>query len=129
MIISQDHIDEIFAHTKRVHPEECCGLIIGKGDEVTDLMASRNVSESDRTKTFEIDPATRFKLIREQGHDAMIGFYHSHPNGIPYPSKTDKTMVYEPEMIWIIATQDEIKAFKFDEIKQDFAELPIQVKL
>ncbi len=129
MIIHQDHIDAIFAHTKACHPQECCGLIIGDGDVVKRLMPSDNVTTGDKTKTFEIDPAVRFKLIRETGERSMMGFYHSHPNGIPYPSDTDKAMVYEPEMIWVIATLDEIKAFRFDEVNQDFAEIPIQVKL
>lgn len=129
MIFSQDHIDFILAHARQAHPEECCGLIVGQDDVVERLLPSDNVSNGDKTNSFEIDARVRFKLIRETGERSMLGFYHSHPNGVPYPSDTDKAMVYEPELIWVIATLDEVKAFRFNEAKQDFDEIPIQVKL
>ena len=129
MIISQAHIDDILQQAATAHPEECCGLLIGDNNTVQTLLASPNVSQGDKTKTFEIDPKIRFKQIRESGERALLGFYHSHPNGTPYPSETDRSMVYEPELIWVIATLKEIKAFRFDEAKQDFKEIPIQVKL
>lgn len=129
MIFSQDQIDCILAHARQAHPEECCGLIVGQDDVVERLLPSDNVSNGDKTNTFEIDARVRFKLIRETGERSMMGFYHSHPNGVPYPSDTDKAMVYEPELIWVIATLDEVKAFRFLEAKQDFEEIPIQVKL
>lgn len=129
MIFSQDQIDFILAHARQAHPEECCGLIVGQDDVVKRLLPSDNVSNGDKTNTFEIDARVRFKLIRETGERSMMGFYHSHPNGVPYPSDTDKAMVYEPELIWVIATLDEVKAFRFVEAKQDFEEIPIQVKL
>ncbi len=129
MIISQAHIDEILRQAAASHPEECCGLLIGEEDTVHSLLPSKNVSTGDRTKTFEIDPKVRFKQIRESGERALLGFFHSHPNSVPYPSETDKSMVYEPELIWVIATLSELKAFRFNEAKQDFEEIPIQVKL
>ena len=115
--------------TKEAHPFECCGLLAGFGETVDRILPSDNVSTGDKTKTFEIDPKVRFQLHRETGESSMLGFYHSHPTGTPYPSDTDKAMVFEPELLWVISTLDEIKAFRFDEEKQDFAEIPIQVKL
>jgi len=129
MIFRQEQIDFILAHARQAHPEECCGLIVGQDDVVERLLPSDNVSNGDKTNSFEIDARMRFKLIRETGERSMMGFYHSHPNGVPYPSDTDKAMVYEPELIWVIATLDEVKAFRFFEAKQDFEEIPIQVKL
>ncbi|NVK19124.1 MAG: M67 family metallopeptidase [Methylocystaceae bacterium] len=129
MILSKAHYDDILNHARAAFPEECCGLIVGHTDCVERLLPSNNISKGDKTKTFEIDPAVRFQLIRETGERSMMGFYHSHPNGVPFPSDTDKAMVYEPELIWVIATLDEIKAFRFLKTKQDFEEIPIQVKL
>lgn len=129
MILTQAQYDEILNQARSAYPQECCGLIVGRAGRVERLLPSENVSTGDKTKTFEIDPAVRFQLIRETGERSMMGFYHSHPNGVPFPSDTDKAMVYEPELIWLIATLDEIKAFRFLETKQDFEEISIQVTL
>lgn len=129
MILRQNHIDEILRQARQAYPEECCGLLTGENETVTSLIPSDNVSTGNKTRTFEIDPMVRFKIIRDSGERSLLGFYHSHPNGVPYPSETDKSMVYEPDLLWIIATLDEIKAFRFNETKQDFEEIPIQVKL
>lgn len=129
MIISQNNIDRILHFTKEAHPEECCGLLVGAEDEVSHIIPSDNVTQGDKTKTFEIDPQVRFDLIRTTGERTLLGFYHSHPNGLPFPSETDKSMVYEPDLIWMIATLENVKAFHFIEEKQDFEEIPIQVKL
>ncbi len=39
----------------------------------------------------------------QEGEDAIIGLFHSHPDGAPVPSATDAREVREPEMIWLIA--------------------------
>lgn len=129
MIISQDHIDRILGFTKDAYPEECCGLLVGENEQVHRIIPSDNMTQGDKTKTFEIDPQVRFDLIRTTGERSLLGFYHSHPNGLPTPSEIDKSMVNEPDLIWVIATLDNIKAFRFIEEKQDFEEISIQVKL
>jgi len=138
LVITQQGYDQIQAHTLKALPQECCGLIIGRIDEnecylVHSLMPSKNVADGDKTTRFEIDPKVRFDLLRKErqgelGENKVIGFYHSHPFGAAWPSQTDRSMVYEPELLWVIATQDEIKAFSYEESKQDFFEVCIQLK-
>jgi len=138
VIISQRDYDQILAHTLKVLPQECCGLLIGKKDQdgmyhVHSIQPANNVAGGDKTTEFEIDPKVRFDLIRAEregslGENTVIGFYHSHPNGIAAPSDTDRSMVYEPELLWLIATLDEIKAFSFNEKTHDFFEVLIQTK-
>lgn len=138
LIITQQDYEKIRAHTLKALPQECCGLIIGKMDEngcyhVHSLMPSKNVADGDKTTRFEIDPQLRFDILRKErqgdlGENKLIGFYHSHPFGTAQPSKTDRSMVYEPELLWVIATEDEIKAFSYEENKQDFFEVCIQQK-
>lgn len=129
MIISKDFYDAILSHAKAAYPEECCGLIVGDGNQVQKLYPSDNISLGDKTKTFEIDPAVRFRIIRDTGERSLMGVYHSHPTSLPYPSETDKAMVYEPDLIWLITDLKKIRAFRFIEDKQDFEEISIRVKL
>jgi proteasome lid subunit RPN8/RPN11 len=98
-------------------PGECCGLIEGTRDgeifRVTVLHPARNRAASpDR---FEIDPADHFaahKAARIAGH-AIIGCYHSHPNGKAQPSSTDLAGAGEDNFLWLIASNEDLAAFVY----------------
>jgi proteasome lid subunit RPN8/RPN11 len=53
---------------------------------------------------FEIDPRLRLRLQKElrPGPEAVIGVFHSHPDGPAQPSDTDLENAWEPELIWLI---------------------------
>jgi len=91
------------------YPEEACGLLVGRRAPggawcVGAVEASANVAAPPRTRRFEIDPGLRLRLMRtlRDGPDEVIGVYHSHPDGAPEPSDTDRAMIFEPAMIWLI---------------------------
>jgi proteasome lid subunit RPN8/RPN11 len=88
-------------------PGECCGLMEGIcGDgaaRALTLHPARNVAA--RHDRFEIHPEDHFaalKAARAGGH-SLIGCYHSHPNGTPEPSATDKAGAGEENFFWLIA--------------------------
>lgn len=93
------------------YPEESCGLLIGRPRPpdrvvVSRLAESANVAEGDRGKRFEVDPQVRFDAERDLrgGPERVVGFYHSHPDHRAQPSATDLSMVYEPDMVWLITS-------------------------
>jgi proteasome lid subunit RPN8/RPN11 len=96
-------------------PEECCGLIEGARDDenfcAMALHPARNLAASpDR---FKIDPADHFaahKAARAAGH-AIIGCYHSHPNGKAQPSAADLAGAGEENFLWLIASNEDLAAF------------------
>jgi len=90
----------------RAFPRECCGLIEGAIDRstarVTALHPVPNVAqEIDR---FEIDPAVHIALLRNlRGTGrAIVGCYHSHPNGRAEPSERDRESAIESGFLWLI---------------------------
>ncbi len=97
----------IAAQARASFPGECCGLIEGTrdGDEAQALALrpARNIAGApDR---FEIHPEDHFaalKTARANGH-AIIGCYHSHPNGRAAPSRTDRAGAGEEDFLWLIA--------------------------
>ena len=96
------------------YPEEACGLLVGRrapggACRVSAVEASANVAEPPRTARFEVDPKLRLHLERalRDGPDSVIGVYHSHPNGCAAPSDTDRAMIFEPAMIWLITAVGE----------------------
>jgi proteasome lid subunit RPN8/RPN11 len=127
MILPKVLYDQMIAHARTAHPEECCGLVCGDFEKVNRLFPSENIFKGDKTTAFELDPKVRFQQIRETGERSLLGFYHSHPNGICAPSETDKSMVYEPELIWFLVTTEQVRAFQFDEKKRDFNEIALQI--
>ncbi|HEY1631517.1 MAG TPA: M67 family metallopeptidase [Rhizomicrobium sp.] len=89
-------------------PRECCGLIEGvrEGNEyrVRALHPTRNLAaDADR---FEVDPAAHLTLqrrLRGTGR-AVLGCYHSHPNGAAWPSVWDGG--HDGDFVWLIAGLD-----------------------
>lgn len=102
------HLDRIEALAAETFPEEACGLLVGHGEaggtlHVSAVHPSRNVA-ADRASRFEVDPALRFRLQRDLrgAPERVVGVFHSHPNGDPAPSETDRASVYEPDLVWLI---------------------------
>ena len=94
---------------EEAYPEEACGLLVGRSlpggaYRVSAVEASANVAEPPRTRRFEVDPRLRLRLERElrESPDSVIGVYHSHPDGSAEPSETDISMIFEPDMVWLI---------------------------
>jgi proteasome lid subunit RPN8/RPN11 len=90
--------------------EESCGILIGaRADEqfeVTRLVPCENVAPPAlRARRFEIDPRRVIeeeRALRGSGK-AVVGFYHSHPTGLPVPSGTDRDyMALWPDSVWVI---------------------------
>jgi proteasome lid subunit RPN8/RPN11 len=100
------------------YPEECCGLLVGRRAGATwtvyRLAPSANVAPADRHIRFEIDPAI---LLREQrrareGGEALIGLYHSHPDGDPAPSAEDQRRAWQPDQAWLILAAGRDRAIR-----------------
>jgi proteasome lid subunit RPN8/RPN11 len=89
MRISQDLIDEIVAHAREDLPNECCGLIGGRGDEARSVHRARNAAET--WLRYELHPTDQLRImnrIEEDGED-LVGIYHSHTKSAAEPSQTD----------------------------------------
>jgi [CysO sulfur-carrier protein]-S-L-cysteine hydrolase len=98
-------------------PNECCGLLLGRGDVVEDVFPGRNIHMSPRI--YELDPQDQlraFHLMDERGWD-LVGIYHSHPATEAYPSKTDQAQALYSDVRYVIislADQDHphVRAFR-----------------
>jgi proteasome lid subunit RPN8/RPN11 len=96
---------------------ECCGLVEGRRDgdhfRIIRLHPAQNLAAApDR---FEIDPKDHLaahKAARANGR-ALIGCYHSHPNGQAAPSATDLAGAGEDNFLWLIAAGDSVNAFVY----------------
>ena len=130
-----DQTDRIRYAAAHAYPNECCGLLLGhrEGDDiiVDEVVASTNVSDSPRD-SFEIDPELRLKIekIIRGTKRSIIGHYHSHPDGTAEPSDRDKAQVWEPDMVWVVASCNsggvgETRIFQYDAAQSAFAEAEV----
>jgi proteasome lid subunit RPN8/RPN11 len=119
---------ECLAHAREAAPDECCGLLLGRGDEIAEAVRARNVAEQPAAR-FLIDPADHFAALRrarERGLD-VVGFYHSHPSSPPEPSARDLAEFSYPGHLYAIvslqAEPAEIRLFRF--VDGNFHRVPL----
>ena len=74
-----------FAHARKCQPEECCGMLIKKQDNII-YGPCRNLAKHDAELSFVIDP-NDWADYEDQGE--VVGIVHSHPNGDFEFSETD----------------------------------------
>jgi proteasome lid subunit RPN8/RPN11 len=108
MRVRRSVLDAIAAHAARESPRECCGLLLGTIEDVTEAVATSNVAP-EPCRTYEIAPLEHLAQIRrcreltrsgiEMG---VVGAYHSHPRSAPVPSPTDVAQAFE-EFLYVIA--------------------------
>ena len=102
MIIARGALDALVAHARASDPLECCGILIGRGDRISDAVAARNLEAS--PTRYLIDPGDHIRArrqAREAGNE-VLGFYHSHPASPPVPSARDISEASYPECVWLI---------------------------
>ena len=86
-------VDAMYQAIAKAYPNEACGLLVGRtegdGCHVDRIEVSDNVADDPRHR-FEVDPALRFRLMRDlRGTgQAVVGHFHSHPDGAAEPSAT-----------------------------------------
>ena len=97
---------QIAEAARAAFPRECCGLLEGvrEGDTicVRAIHATRNIAEPNNR--FEIDPAEHFALLRQArgAGRAIVGCYHSHPDGESEPSAHDRETSGETGFVWLV---------------------------
>ena len=115
---TRDVRDQLIAHAREESPRECCGLLLGRGDEVAEVRRARNVAASPATR-FVIDPKDHIDARRDGRARGLeiLGFYHSHPHGAAVPSATDVAEAAYPGSIYAIiglgAEVPEVRVFEF----------------
>lgn len=94
----------ILAAAAKAAPNEACGLLLGTGTHIETAQAAANV-HPEPLRHFEIDPAALIAAhkVARSGGPHVIGYFHSHPNGLARPSATDAAQAAGDGRIWAIA--------------------------
>ncbi len=110
--IARQVAESLAAEASAAHPRECCGLLLGTPVRIVSVVAAANAA-ADPHRSFEIDPATLLRTHREArgAGSAVIGHYHSHPNGNGEPSRRDAARALEDGQIWLIIAGGALSAW------------------
>lgn len=110
--IATSAIESMLVAARSAAPHEACGLLLGQAGAIRAVVATENVA-AQVERNFEIDPVALLRHHREaRGRgEAVIGHYHSHPNGNPEPSRTDAARAVENGQIWLIIGGDAVTAW------------------
>ncbi len=101
--ISSELHAALLAEAAKSPDHEVCGLLLGQGSRVSDIVLADNLAENP-ARQFEVDPIVLINAHRRQraGGPAILGCYHSHPNGRVGPSPQDAEMADQIGWLWII---------------------------
>jgi proteasome lid subunit RPN8/RPN11 len=115
--------EEMFAHAHASSPEECCGLLGGRGAAAAEsVYPLRNVAR-ERFVAYEAAPEELFEAqrrMRSRG-ESLVAVYHSHPRSEdPVPSETDVRLAFYPSAVYFIVGFDGegrtvLRAFRISE--------------
>lgn len=102
--LSRQAISTMLDSARAGAPQEVCGMLFGNGARITHAVGATNVAP-DPSRHFEIDPVALIGAHRAMraGGPALLGYFHSHPNGLARPSATDADSAARDGRVWIIA--------------------------
>lgn len=110
--LSRQQRQQMLDWAQEAGKQECCGLLLGSGLVVARVERTANVA-SKPDRQFEIDPAALIEAERQARQDgpAIIGYFHSHPNGRAEPSPEDAASAAADGRYWLIIANGRITAW------------------
>lgn len=91
LILDGAALEAVTRHATERYPDECCGLLLGRGERAARAWPAKNLDAERARDRYLMDPQDRLaaeEAARAAG-EAVVGFYHSHPDHDAYFSPTD----------------------------------------
>jgi proteasome lid subunit RPN8/RPN11 len=91
MKLSQQLLHQIHQHLESGYPNEACGVMLGKGGVITEVVSADNQRTDSARNRYLIDPLMYLKLEKDADRRGLdvLGIYHSHPDVAARPSQFD----------------------------------------
>ena len=93
--IKKKFIDKIYEHSINEYPNECCGILAGKNNQISHIYTIENTAES--PYRYLMNPQDFLNADNDaiEKNIHFLAFYHSHTHSQAYPSATDVRMALE----------------------------------
>ena len=102
--IPKNLFEEMISHCRDAYPNEACGILSGKGEEVLKVYKMANIEKS--PVSYEFDSREHIKAIRDMRENnlTMLAIFHSHPSSPAYPSAKDINLAFYEDCIYVIVS-------------------------
>ena len=124
IILKQSDKKILSQYSENQKPNESCGILFGKNNQVLDIFLTKNIDESPVNFTISNDQLIEAYKIAEEKKMDVIGIFHSHPNSDAFPSSTDKKFMQSNPVVWIIYSGIN-KNFRAHILESDSVEIQI----
>ena len=132
IIVPKDILEEMVGHCREACPNEACGILSGKGNEVSGVYLISNEEMS--PVSYLMDSREQFRVMkdmREKGL-SMVAIFHSHPSSSAYPSSKDVSLAFYEDAVYVIASlageEPEVKAFSIRDGAIEDVEIVVREK-
>ncbi len=104
LIIPKQVLDEMLSHCKAGLPNEACGILAGRGNEVSKIYAMSNIENS--PVSYLMDSGEQFRAMKDMraNNVEMVAIFHSHPSSAAYPSPKDVNLAFYEEAVYLIVS-------------------------
>ncbi len=132
LTIDSELVGAIFAHARRDHPDEACGVIAGPaGSDIP--VRHIPMDNAERSMTFyRFDAMEQLRVWRDMDDrdEEPVVIYHSHTATEAFPSRTDVSFAGEPGAHYVLVSTrepetDEIRSFRI--VDGEVTEEPVRV--
>jgi len=131
--ISKFYLDRMIEHAKKEDPNECCGILVGTENIVTEIHEIINDAKSPHRYVMNPQQQLDVLLDCDKNNLDMLAFYHSHTHSRAYPSDTDVRMAVESgwlEINYILIslenkTNPKVKSYLINE-NSEISEAPME---
>jgi proteasome lid subunit RPN8/RPN11 len=101
--MTPEQTHQLVEYARAERPAEACGLLVGSGEQVHEIIPLRNIAQNPAHHYRIDDEAYGRAFFQAQKRGlAVIAFYHSHPTGDPMPSDEDIRQAYYPDIPYVI---------------------------
>jgi proteasome lid subunit RPN8/RPN11 len=104
LAIPKHIFDDMLAYCREGYPNEACGILAGRDNEVARLYRMRNVEGS--PVSYLMDSKEQFhvmKSLRDNGL-SMVALFHSHPDSAAFPSAKDVALAFYEDSAYVIVS-------------------------
>ena len=103
MWLTPEQAQTLITHARAESPHEACGLLVGQGERIIEIIPIPNIA-ADPRHAYRMDDR---RLVETLSHLParyldLLGFYHSHPQSDPIPSPTDIKQATYPDTPYLI---------------------------
>jgi proteasome lid subunit RPN8/RPN11 len=125
---------EVVSHVLASYPEESCGALVGTGERAERVIRLANTSETDRRRSYRVEPAALLDATGQAGSLGMdiVAIYHSHPDSEPCFSAEDAANACPWYRYLVVAVRDgrlrAARSYQWDAARGAYVECALKIE-